>query len=64
MKAISTVRDAMIQNRDAKEAVAYMLEFQELSKKVKLWEKMVQKCGGEVQVNTLEKFKKQLAALK
>jgi len=64
MKAISTVRDAMIQNRDAKEAVAYMLEFQELIKKVKLWEKKVQKFGGEVQVNTLEKFKKQLAALK
>ena len=46
MKAISTVRDAMIQNRDAKEAVAYMLEFQELSKKVKLWEKKVQKLPG------------------
>jgi hypothetical protein len=61
---ISTVRDAMIQNRDAKEAVAFMLEFQELSKKIKLWEKKVQKFGGEVQVNTLEKFKKQLAALK
>jgi hypothetical protein len=59
---IFTVRDAIEQNRAAKEARTHALQVRELTKKVKHWEKQVAKFQGEIHARTLAKFQALLAA--
>ena len=65
MKAqkVYTVRDAMIENRNAKEARSHAIQVRELAKKVRQWETKAAKFGGEIHKQTLAKFQAQLAAI-
>jgi hypothetical protein len=60
---IHTVRDALIQNRAAKNARLDAIERRELGKKISHWQNQVVKFGGEMQRQTLAKFEAQLAAI-
>ena len=60
---IYTVRDGMIANRAAKEARTHSIQVRELTRKVRHWEILAAKFGGEIHIQTLAKFQSQLAAL-
>jgi hypothetical protein len=63
MKPIYTVRDA-IRDAELEELNReYKIKKAFLTKKVKHWQKMVDKFGGEIHQITLDKFKKQLTEI-
>ena len=60
---IRTVRDAAIENRQAKADAEHDRNRRRLTAKVRHWRKRAAKYGGELNLETLRKFEEALAAL-
>lgn len=60
---MKTLRDAMIENSNAKDARIHKIEVRELAKKVRHWETQVAKFDGEIHKQTLAKFQARLATI-
>lgn len=58
---IYTLRDAIRENREAKERALHRIEVRELRAKVRRWEKLAARYQGEVHYATLERFRARLA---
>lgn len=60
---VRTVRDARLENLQAKEARQASIERRELRAKIRRWEGKVREFGGQVHVDTLARLRARLEAL-